>query len=97
MKKEQLKDKFIICRTRDEYDFITYWAKQLFDYNVPISIGLPRTIRFKAHPELPSDICGQARTGFYSGNHIEWGCEKEEECSVLFGNLVKRWRHENRT
>lgn len=96
MKKEQLEDKFIICRTQDEFEFIQYYAEKLLGIKIGFTFTKPICIRI-----------GATNSGFASG---EWGwndigdyeadpdykCEKEEECSVLFGNLIKRWKHENR-
>lgn len=90
MKREQLEGKFIICRTQDEFKFIRYWANVLFSYDIDLSAqSLPFTIRIK-------DGWGWNEVGDYEIDS-SYGCEKEEECSVLFGNLVRRWAHENRT
>ena len=93
MKKEQLDGKFIICRTRDEFEFIKYHADKLLGKQINISYpSLPICIRLKNGWGFASHI------GFYTSDPFEdWGCEKEEECSMLFGNLVKRWKHEHRT
>lgn len=87
MKTEQLKDKFIICRTQDEFDFIAHQAMLLFGKRYA-SRPLPVVFRFKP-------IDGYGRFGFASIGF--WHNEKEEECSVLFGNLVKEWVKNGRT
>ena len=98
MKKEQLQDKFIICRTLDEIEFIVYWAERILDYNMQ---GIPRKdntvicIRLK-----PIDGYGQCGYNYGQGQYEGYplyGNVKEEECSVLFGNLIKRWKHDNKT
>lgn len=96
MKREQLEGKFIICKTREEADFISYWIKELFDYDIG-RFSVPKTIRIKPLPDFPEDKFGHCYPGYYNKNSIYYGLEKEEECSVLFGNLLKRWLHENRT
>lgn len=92
MKKEQLVDKFIICRTEDELKFIKYWAEQLFHHHISERVVAPCTIRIQEkHCGFCEDI------GSYEKGHTVFDCKKEEECSELFGNLVKRWMYENRT
>jgi hypothetical protein len=96
MKKEQLQDKFIICRTPDEVEFIVYWAELLFGYNMK---DIPRhgniCIRLKPYEER-GPFGYNIGVGSYEKDP-DYGHIKEEECSILFGNLIKRWKHENRT
>ena len=89
MTKEQFDGKFIICRTQEEYDFVAYWMSKLFVRTFDRQPHLPIVMRFKE--EFP---CG--RTGFAEVGYWASSGRKEEECSVLFGNLVKRWAYENR-
>lgn len=96
MKKEQLQDKFIICRTPDEVDFVVYWAQKLLGYDMS---GAPRKcvcIRLKPY-ERDGNYGYSTKIGFYEKHPSLYGYVKEEECSMLFGNLIKRWKHENRT
>lgn len=90
MTREQLEGKFIICRTQEEKEFIMYWATKLLGHDGGAPRYLPCVIRLKGG-------IGWDDPGFYEKHRADYGCEKEEECSVLFGNLVKRWSHEHRT
>ena len=97
MTKEQLDGKFIICRTKDEADFILYWIGQLFNrYDVYNTEGFrnPICIRTKRYD---TGHFGWNDPGDYENDPASWGHIKEEECSVLFGNLVKRWLKNGRT
>lgn len=96
MKKEQLDGKFIICRTKDEVEFIVYWIKKLFDYDFRYYMidDSPICIRTKTYHD---DHFGYSDPGDYENDPGSWGFVEEEECSVLFGNLVKRWIKNGRT
>ena len=92
MKKEQLDGKFIVCRTQNEIDFIKYWANKLLNVEVRGQYYAPVVFR------LSYGSWGYCNDpGDYVGGLTEFTCEKEEECSVLFGNLVKRWLKNGRT
>ena len=90
MKREQLDGKFIICRTQEETEFIIHWAKKLLGHDEYVPRFLPCAIRLK-------DGIGWDDPGYYELHKTEYGCDKEEECSVLFGNLVKEWVKNGRT
>ena len=94
MKKNQLDGKFIICRTQDEFDFICYYAEKLLNVNIKLTFDHPVCIRLQ-----PMNIYGRwgwNDVGDYESDP-DYRDVKEEECSVLFGNLIKRWKHEHRT
>ena len=102
MKREQLEGKFIICRTQDEADFIAYWAEELFGYPLRLKTAVRHVydrgaicVRLKSIRDYGAFGCDQV--GYYANRTHIFGYIKEEECSVLFGNLVKRWKHEHRT
>jgi hypothetical protein len=98
VKKNQLNDKFVICRTKDEFDFIVYHAKKLLDMDIAVTFDHPICIRLKTMyvGDAYRDDWGWNEIGDYEADP-EYGNIKEEECSMLFGNLIKRWKHEHRT
>lgn len=90
MKKEQIDNKFIICRTQEEVDFIVYWTDKLLGHRFTGVYDLPILLRTKE--VIDYEKFGYASPGFWK----RYGY-KEEECSVLFGNLIRRWKHDKRT
>lgn len=97
MKKEQLKDKFIVCRTQDEADFVVYWVEKLLGYNIGY-VPCSNYVCIRLKPARSMGKFGYAsKEHFYKEQPEIYGHVKEEECSVLFGNLIKGWKNENRT
>ena len=90
MKREQLDGRFIVCRTQDELDFVRYHVERIFDKELNIRHDVPLVVR--TYNVDGYGQCGYASIGFWN----IYGY-KEEECSVLFGNLVKEWVKNGRT